>query len=236
MTNLDSVKSPSISRAKEGGPDNASSGNNKQSSGLASDLVQKATDTAREQYEGVKQAAQDLAQDAQQQAGGVVNAFKDKARDIAEEHKARGSEKIDGIADAIHGVADEVGKQIPAAADYVREAAKGVEQLSSSLRNSSVDDLIASAYRFARSQPLAFFGASVLAGFAASRFLKSSAERAEHTNLPAPLYEPPWEQSPAGPGSRFPGSSPAMRSSKATARSASPSAHGAASSARPGGI
>jgi vacuolar-type H+-ATPase subunit H len=234
MSNTDSAKSPSISPANERRDGTTSSGSYKQSSGMASGLVQKATDTAREQFEGAKEAARDLATDAQQQANNVASAFKEKARDIAEEQKARGSEKIDGIAEAIHGVADEVGKQIPAAAGYVREAAKGVEQFSSSLRNSSVDDLIASAYRFARNQPLAFFGASVLAGFAASRFLKSSAERVAHANLPAPRYEPPWEQSPAGPGSRFPGSSPSMRSTQAN--SPSSSAHQTASAGRTGGL
>jgi len=37
-----------------------------------------------------------------------------------------------------------------------------------------VDDLIGSVDRFARQQPVAFFGTAVLAGLAVSRFLKSA--------------------------------------------------------------
>ena len=135
------------------------------------------SDAAREQVHDLKDAASSLSDDAKRSANGVAESIKNKAREVAEEQKAKGSDQIDGVAQAIRDVADELGKQMPAAAGYVRGAADGVEDFSSSLRNRSVDDLLGSAYRFARTQPLAFFGASVLAGFAVSRFLKSTAER-----------------------------------------------------------
>jgi hypothetical protein len=50
---------------------------------------------------------------------------------------------------------------------------------ASSLRERSIDDLVRSLNNFARNQPAAFFGGAVLAGFALSRFLKSSAESSD---------------------------------------------------------
>ncbi len=132
--------------------------------------------SARSQIDSVREASANLSEKAQEQASGLAGSLKDKARDLAEQQKARGSEQIDGVAKAIRDVADELDKQMPAAAGYVRQAAGGVEQFSSSLRNRSVEDLMDSAMQFARRQPVVFFGASVLAGFTLLRFLKSSSQ------------------------------------------------------------
>jgi hypothetical protein len=65
---------------------------------------------------------------------------------------------------------------MPQAATFVHDAATRLEGAAASLRERSVDDLLRSFNNFARSQPAALFGGAVLAGFALSRFLKSSAE------------------------------------------------------------
>jgi hypothetical protein len=77
---------------------------------------------------------------------------------------------------AIHGAADEVEQELPQVAGFVHDAAAKLEGAAASLRERSVDDLVRSLNNFARKQPAAFFGGAVLAGFALSRFLKSSAE------------------------------------------------------------
>ena len=42
------------------------------------------------------------------------------------------------------------------------------------MRDGNLNDLVQGAQRFARSQPTAFFGLALLAGFGAVRFLKSA--------------------------------------------------------------
>jgi hypothetical protein len=59
-------------------------------------------------------------------------------------------------------------------ARHIREAAKSVEGLSNNLRNRSVDELMHAASDLARSRPGVFIAGAVAAGFALSRFLKSS--------------------------------------------------------------
>lgn len=78
-------------------------------------------------------------------------------------------------------------------ARFARTAADGVEQLSATLRNKDLDGMLRDAEGFARRQPAAFFGAAVLAGFLAVRFLKSSdsarARQAEGSDFPIPRTE-----------------------------------------------
>ena len=69
----------------------------------------------------------------------------------------------------------ELEKELPHAASYVHEAADRLERAAAELRERSLDDLFASLSQFARNQPATFFGSAVFAGFALSRFLKSSA-------------------------------------------------------------
>jgi hypothetical protein len=99
---------------------------------------------------------------------------KEQARSFAEQQKKAGAEKIGGVAGAIHGAAHELEKQLPQAAAYVHDAAGKLEHAASSLDTQSIDDLLRNVRSFAREQPAAFFGSAVLAGFAISRFLKST--------------------------------------------------------------
>ena len=55
----------------------------------------------------------------------------------------------------------------------MREAADSTGQLAQALRNRSVGDLVSGVEDFAQRQPVAFFGATVLAGFALARFVKA---------------------------------------------------------------
>jgi len=65
-------------------------------------------------------------------------------------------------------------------------AADGLERLSGSLRSKDLNSLMRDAESFARSQPVAFFGAAVAVGFLAMRFIKSSRPD-ESADLPADL-------------------------------------------------
>jgi hypothetical protein len=114
--------------------------------------------------------------DVRAQAGETAEAVADTARNAAEQQKQAGAEQLGGMAHAIHGAAREIEGQMPEAARFVHDAAAKLEGAADALRERSVDDLVEGFGRFARTQPLAFFGGAVLAGFAVSRFLKSSGQ------------------------------------------------------------
>jgi ElaB/YqjD/DUF883 family membrane-anchored ribosome-binding protein len=157
---------------------------------------------ASSQLGEIKDKAREVVDRTREQAGELVGAVKDRAYQAIDEQKDAGAERISGVAQAIHSAADELDEQMPFAADYVREAAAGVERVSSSLRNRSIDDILGSVTSFARQQPVAFFGAAVLIGFLGTRFLKSSAERRERRGQTAgrsgsaAVSEYPWESEP----------------------------------------
>ena len=73
------------------------------------------------------------------------------------------------------------------------------------MKNRNVDELLAMAEDFGRTQPVAFLGAAALAGFVASRFVLSSANRRKASGDGAPQPSTPQasegsSQSTAGTG------------------------------------
>ena len=96
------------------------------------------------------------------------------AERVAEKQKEAGVNQVDGMAQAVHGAADELGKQMPQAAELVHAAANRLEQAADALRERSIGEIMESFNDVGRKQPLALFGGAVMAGFAISRFLKSS--------------------------------------------------------------
>ena len=127
-------------------------------------------------YAGGKWKRQASSEDAKTALNAASVTIKDRARGIAEQQKQAGADQIGGVARAIYGAAHEIEEEMPHAAGFVHDAAARLEGAANSLRERSVDDLVRSLNNFARSQPATFFGGAVLAGFALSRFLKSSAE------------------------------------------------------------
>ena len=122
----------------------------------------------------------DSTTDVQEELKGAAGDAKDEIVEAADEAKAKGVGQIAGVSRAVHGAADELGQELPLAAGYIHSVADGLESASSALRERSVEDLVSTFNSFARRQPAAAFAGSLLAGFALSRFFKSSAPRAEH--------------------------------------------------------
>jgi hypothetical protein len=157
----------------------------------AADLASKARDAAG----GVRDEAAGLVQDVKAEGASVVEAARDHASGFAEEQQRAGAEQADGFARAIHRAADELQGTSPQIARYVHEAASSLGDLGRALRERSPGELIGGVEGLARRQPVAFFGAAVLAGFALARFAKSSAEDAHrpaaHGIRPVPAEPPP---------------------------------------------
>jgi len=120
------------------------------------------------------------ATDVTEELKGVADGVGDKIGETADEAKSKSSDQISGVGRAVHGAADELGRELPQAAGYIHAMADKLEGASSALRERSVEDLVSSFNSFARRQPAAAFAGSVLAGFALSRFLKSSASSSEN--------------------------------------------------------
>jgi hypothetical protein len=101
-----------------------------------------------------------------------------EAEEVVERQKEAGAERVDEMAKAVHGAADELGKQMPQAAELVHAAASRLEQGAEALRERNLGDLAGTFTEMGQKEPLALFGGAVVAGFAISRFLKSSSSSA----------------------------------------------------------
>lgn len=139
----------------------------------ARDAADQAKQAARDAAQQTKQAALDAAGQAKQAAMQAREA----ATSIAQQQKDYGADQMEGLARAAHGAAEQLEDQLPMAANYVHDAAAKLERASATLRERSIEELLGSVTQFARAQPAVLFGGAIIAGFALSRFLKSSASR-----------------------------------------------------------
>jgi gas vesicle protein len=130
--------------------------------GQATELAKTATETVKTQAENLTQSAKDVAADAGE-----------KLRTTLQDQKAAGADYVGNVANIIRRTAYEFDTDIPQAGHYIRKAAAQLENVSEAMRNRNMSEIVGNVQQFARKQPTAFFGAAVLVGFAAIRFLKS---------------------------------------------------------------
>jgi len=131
--------------------------------GQASELAESATDTLKTQANNLTESTRELAS----QAG-------DKMKAAVADQKMAGADYVGDFADMVRRASYEFDGQIPQAGQYIRKAADQIGSVSEALRTRDVSELVGEVQDFARKQPAAFFGAAVLAGFAAVRFFKSA--------------------------------------------------------------
>jgi len=136
---------------------------------------QRSGDTATALKEGLSDTARSATRAVQQQASELASNIGQELNKTAEDQKLRGVEAMQTFANAIKTAAGEMENQSPLVASYIRDAANRVEGLSGSIKDKDVTELLKAATDLARSQPVLFFGGAIAAGFALSRFLKSSA-------------------------------------------------------------
>ena len=119
---------------------------------------------------------------------GMASKAGEKLMDTAEHQKRAGADYMTGIAEAVRRAASEFDDPVPQAAQYIRLAADQMETMSDSIRRRDMGQMLSDVQSFARRQPTAFLGLSLLAGFAAMRFLRSTS---------------PGPSSDGGPNGRF---------------------------------
>jgi len=152
--------------------------------GQATELAKTATDAVKTQAANLTESAKDVAADAGE-----------KLRTTLQEQKAAGADYVGNVANIVRRSANAFDSDIPQAGHYIRKAAAQLENVSEAMRNRDMSEIVGNVQQFARRQPTAFFGAAVLLGFAAVRFLKSGTgnsnvpQRQQGTsgNMPRPM-------------------------------------------------
>jgi len=142
----------------------------------AGDALRASTDTAREKFKEASDAVKDA-------ASGTADRLEDRAR----EKQQSGADFIERFAANMREAAHAFEGDAPFAARGIGSAAQYVEDAAEKIRNGSFRELVDGASGFARRQPAAFLGISVLAGFAVVRFLKASGG---HSSSPQQFSSP----------------------------------------------
>lgn len=137
--------------------------------------VQTAEKAAAETAASLRHEAEEVGSDLAGKAMKTASDTAARLRSAVEEQKVSGAERARGIAGAINRAADELEDEVPLVANYVRRAADELEHLSNEVRNRDAGELLTIVEDFARRKPAMVLGATALVGFAAVRFLMTSA-------------------------------------------------------------
>ena len=129
----------------------------------AGDALKASTDVAQDKLKEAADAAKDVASGAA-----------DHLQDQVHEQQRSGADFVERFAGNIKDAARAFESDAPFAARGINSAAEYVQDAAEKIRNGSFRDLVDGATDFAKRQPAAFLGISVLAGFAVVRFLKAS--------------------------------------------------------------
>jgi hypothetical protein len=121
-----------------------------------------------------KDVARDTFKEASDTAAEVAEGAAEQFRGKAEEQQRSGADFIDRLAGNIRQAAHAFENDAPFAARGINSSADYVEDAAEKIRNGTFRDLVDGASDFAKRQPAAFLGLSVLAGFAAVRFFRAS--------------------------------------------------------------
>ena len=147
----------------------------------AGDALRASTDVARDKFKEATDAAKEV-------ASGTADHLQDKAR----EQQHSGADFIERFAGNIRQAAHSFDNDAPFAARGINSAADYVKEAGEKIRNGNFRDLVDGATDFAKRQPAAFLGLSVLAGFAAIRFLKASGDPSSTSQGRNKQDEPTW--------------------------------------------
>lgn len=135
----------------------------------------------REQREA-GEAVHDAADAAKQKARELGAEAKDEAaRRVAAAQKET-SESLHAFAEAIRAAGDDLArKDQGTAATLVREAASGLERMSTAFGRKGLHDIVDDVRAFGRHNPNAFVAGSVLVGLALGRFAQSGTSETQHS-------------------------------------------------------
>jgi ElaB/YqjD/DUF883 family membrane-anchored ribosome-binding protein len=130
----------------------------------------------------VKEKGEELVSSAQEQFSAKAHELGEDAsfqvREQVDERSTQAGEQVQAMGSALQSGVDQLrrdGKEIPAR--VLAQLAERAEDLGAYLQSAQADQIFTDLERFARRRPWVTAGASALAGFVASRFVKASADR-----------------------------------------------------------
>ena len=189
------------------------SGSTSGKSSVATDTADQIRDRAGTAAEALKDVGAKASATVQDKAAGLLGTAKSMASDAGSkvndtlgDHKSAGAERVKGISGAIRRAADELQDELPPAATYIRRAADEIDSLADAVQRRDVRQLVGDVQSFARRQPAAFLGATVLGGFAVMRLLKAptAAHGSEASSSPTSVKGPAARGPSAGATSLVP--------------------------------
>jgi hypothetical protein len=175
------LKKSNISQIKSTGPADLKN----QVADAGAELKQRAGDALKVSADVAQEKLNDAASAAKEVASGAA----DHLQEQVHEKQRSGADFVERFAGNIRDAARAFENDAPFAARGISSAAEYVEDAAGKIRNGSFRDLVDGATDFAKRQPVAFLGISVLAGFAAIRFLKASGDQP-----PSSAQSTDWKQ------------------------------------------
>lgn len=125
-----------------------------------------------------KQQAQKVIEHTQRSAGEAIGQARTKTTSWIETQLDMAADNLNNVAGAVRDTGAQLRTQDPKnlaqIADLASGAAEAVENVSTRLRDATVDDMIAETSQLARQQPALFIGGAFVIGFLLARFLKST--------------------------------------------------------------
>ena len=136
-----------------------------------------------------KQQAQKVVEHTQRRAGEAIDQARVRTKGWIETQLDAAADGLDGIAGAVKDTGEQLRAHDPnnmgQVADVAASTAETVRNVSSKLRDATVDDIMRDTEQFARRQPGLFIGGVFVLGFMLARFLKSTGGAAG-----SPAYAP----------------------------------------------
>jgi ElaB/YqjD/DUF883 family membrane-anchored ribosome-binding protein len=128
--------------------------------------------TARETASKLGGAAQEIGAQAKQAATSLASEANENIKGVLNQKVGVGADLVGHFAHSVRAAADDLKQNAPQLAGLVRGAADKMDELSSSVRDKTVEDLFETASDFARRQPAVVFGAAAAVGFLLFRIMK----------------------------------------------------------------
>jgi vacuolar-type H+-ATPase subunit H len=130
---------------------------------------------------GVKETVREAKDKIKEKTKEVATQARERGEEYFRENKERAADRIGSVSESIRQTADRFEQEKdPNIAHYTRLVADKLERAAGYIRERDLNQLKQDGEDLARQHPAVFFGGMFVAGLAAARFLKASAER-EHT-------------------------------------------------------
>ena len=109
------------------------------------------------------------------EARAMAGRVTEQLSETAEAGVDRGADALGSFVRAMQAAGREIGPESPGLARTLDDVATNVESFADTIRGRSLTQLVSSAAELARRNPTVFLAGTIIAGFAVSRFVRSTA-------------------------------------------------------------